>query len=280
VPGPVAVVTDSACDLPPAAAAEAGVTIVPLLVTLGSQSFLDGVELTADEFWRRVEEGTVPTTASPSIGAFREAYRQAADRGASGVTSVHLSGALSRTADTARQAARDAPLPVAVVDTGSVSAAQGLVALAAAGVAAAGASREDVTRAAHGAVARLRLAAVVDSADFLARGGRVGPASTAVTGSLRIRPVLTIRQGRPVLHSRARTRSRAIDDAIEVVAGPAEAAAVFHSGTPEADDVAARLAGITGVEPLVGPVGPVTGTHLGPRALGLAAIGRADGASP
>jgi DegV family protein with EDD domain len=271
-------VADSACDLPPAAAAEAGVTIVPLLVTLGSQSFLDGVELTADEFWRRVEEGTVPTTASPSIGAFPEAYRRAADRGASAVISVHLSGALSRTADTARQAARNAPLPVAVVNTGSVSAAQGLVALAAAGVAAAGASREDVTRAAHRAVARLRLAAVLDSADFLARGGRVGLSAAAVTGILWIRPVLTIRQGRPVLHSRARTRSRAIDDAIEVVAGPAEA--VFHSGAPEADDVAARLAAITGVEPLVVPVGPVTGTHLGPRALGLAAIGRADGASP
>lgn len=101
-----------------------------------------------------------------------------------------------------------------------------------------------------------------------------------MTGILRIRPVLTIRQGRPVLHSRARTRSRAIDDAIEVVAGPAEAAAVFHSGAPEADDVAARLAAITGVEPLVVPVGLVTGTNLGPRALGLAAIGRADGASP
>ena len=254
--------------------------IVPLLVTFGSQSFLDGVELTADEFWRRVEEGTVPTTASPSIGAFGKAYRRAADRGASGVISVHLSGALSRTADTAGQAARDAPLPVAVVDTSSVSAAQGLVALAAAGVAAAGASREDVTRAAHRAVARLRLAAVLDSADLLARGGRAGPAAAAVTGSLRIRPVLTIRQGRPVLQSRARTRSRAIDDAIEVVAGPAEAAAVFHSGAPEADDVAARQAAITGVEPLVVPVGSVTGTHLGRRALGLAAIGRADGASP
>jgi DegV family protein with EDD domain len=130
------VVADSACDLPSPTAEQAGVAIVPLLVTFGSESFRDGVDLSLEEFWRRVEAGPPPTTASPSIGALHQAYGDAADRGASGVISVHLSGALSGTVDTARQAAEDAPLPVEVVDSGTVSAAEGLVALAAARAAA------------------------------------------------------------------------------------------------------------------------------------------------
>jgi DegV family protein with EDD domain len=280
VPRPVAVVADSACDLPSALAERAGVAVVPLLVTFGAEAFRDGVDLSAEEFWSRVEAGPVPTTASPSLGALQEAYRDAADRGASGLISVHLSGALSRTVNTARQAAEDAPLPVEVVDSRSVSAGEGLVALAAARATGRGASVDEVARIARSTAARLRVAAVLDTVEFLARGGRVGRAAATMAGGLRIRPVLTIRDGEPVLHSRARARSRAIDDAVGLVARPAEAAAVFHTGAPEAVEVAVRLGRIAGVEPSIGLAGPVTGTHLGPRALGLVTVGRVAGASP
>jgi fatty acid-binding protein DegV len=105
-------------------------------------------------------------------------------------------------------------------------------------------------------------------------------AAAAMAGTLRIRPVLTMRGGEPALHSRARTRSRAIDDAVDLVAGPAEAAAVFHTGAPEARDAALRVGRIAGSEPLIAGAGQVTGTHLGPPVLGLVTAGRVAGASP
>ncbi|HEX2030655.1 MAG TPA: DegV family protein [Actinomycetota bacterium] len=269
----VAVVTDSAADLPPDAAASAGVTVVPLTVTFGDEAFLDGVELPPEAFWERVRGGgELPTTASPSPEAVRGAYERARADGAAAVASIHVSGKLSRTVDTARLAAAEASLPVDVVDTRSVSAGQGLVVLAAAGAATAGAGLDRVVAAATSATSRLAVAAALETVDFLRRGGRVGAARAALSELLRIRPVLSLDDGEPVLAARARTRRRAIDEALARAAGPAEAAAVFHAGAREAEDVADRLARATGVRPSIGVIGAVTGTHLGPGALGVAVI--------
>jgi DegV family protein with EDD domain len=274
----VAVVADSACDLPPVLATSEGIRLVPLLVTFGSKSFRDGVDLPAEAFWDRVAGATdLPTTASPSPDALLEAYEGAGEEGAVGVVSVHLSGALSRTADSARQAAERARVPVEVVDTKSVSMGQGLVALAAARAARGGAGLPEVAGAARSATSRLAVAAVLETVDFLRRGGRVGRAKAALSDLLRIRPVLSLEDGEPVLVARARTRARAIDEAVARVAGPAEAAAVFHSGAAESPEVAERLTRACGVDALVGPIGAVTGTHLGPGAIGVAAVRTAPG---
>jgi DegV family protein with EDD domain len=270
--GRVAIVADSACDLPSDIAASAGIHLVPLTVTFGSVAMLDGVDLSAEAFWDRLATAPdIPTTASPSPEVLLDAY-QAAGRGADGVVSVHLSGALSRTADSARLAAARASIPVEVVDTRSVSLGEGLVALATARAAGEGADLHAAAEAARSSVAGLVVSAALDTVEFLRRGGRVGRAAAALSGLLRIRPVLALEDGEPVLAARARTRARALDEAVARVAGPAEAAAVFHAGAPEARAVAGRVAEACGVEPLVGLIGPVTGTHLGPRAVGLAAL--------
>ena len=269
----VAVVADSACDLPAAVAADAGVTLVPLTVSFGEESYLDGVELTTEAFWDRVERGGPhPTTASPSPGALADAW--AATDASEGVVSIHLSAALSRTVETARAASAGASPAVEVVDSRSVSMAHGLVVLEAARVAASGASLPAVADAARATVARLVVGAVLERVDFLRRGGRVGAAKALASDLLRIRPVLGMEDGAPVLVARARTRRRALDEVLDRLPRSAAAAAVFHAGAPDVDEARRRVAETTGVEPTTGLIGPVTGTHLGPGALGVAVVAR------
>ena len=97
---------------------------------------------------------------------------------------------------------------------------------------------------------------------------------------LRIRPVLSLDDGEPTLASRARTRAAALNEVVRLTAGPAESAAVFHARAEEADDIAATVAERCGVEPLVGLVGSVTGSHLGPRTVGVAVLPRAERPRP
>lgn len=269
--GSVAVVADSACDLPEEWAA--GISVVPLTVAFGPRQLRDRLDLSPEDFWRRVaEEGGPPTTASPGPEELRRAYEEAAAGGASGVVSVHLSGALSRTVESARAAAGGAPVPVEVVDTRSVSLGEGLVALAAAAAAAGGADLPSVAAATRAAAARLEVYAILDTLEFAARGGRLGRLRATLTDLLRIRPVLAMADGAPALVTRARTRARAIEELLALAAGPAEAAGVMHSGSPEVPRVVAAVAASSRVEPLVALVGAATGAHLGPRMLGVAVI--------
>lgn len=270
---PVAVVTDSACDLPPEEVIASSVTVVPLTVAFGEEAFLDGPELSAHTFWQRMAASpTVPTTASPSPAAFERAYAAATADGAEGIVSIHLSGALSRTVDSARAAAERAPVPVDVVDSRSVSLGQGLVVLAAAGAAAVGAEHTAVGEKARSAVERLHVFAALETVDFLRRGGRVGRAKAALSELLRVRPVLSLEDGEPTLVARPRTRRRAIDEVLARIAGSAEAAGVLHAGVPEAADLAAAVEARCGVVPLVSLIGAVTGSHLGPGAFGVAVL--------
>lgn len=271
--GRVAVIADSACDLPPDLAASHSITLVPLTVAFGTEGFLDGVEMTARAFWDLVRTSPeFPTTASPSPQAIADAYGRAAAEGATGVVSIHVSSGVSRTAATARTAAATSSVPVVVVDSLSVSLGQGLVALEAARVAQEGEDLEAVAGAARSAAERTTTVALLDSIDFLQRGGRVGRARAALSDLLRIRPVLTLDDGVPTLAAKARTRRRGIEDLLARVRGPADASAVFHADAPEHSVVEEALERETGAPPLVALVGAVTGTHLGPGALGVAVL--------
>jgi DegV family protein with EDD domain len=267
----VAVVTDSACDLPADVSERHGIHIVPLTVVFGTRSYLDRVDLQPEEFWSKAAE-TFPTTASPPPQAFLDAYERAAAEGASGVVSVHLSAELSRTAVSAGQASALASIPVEVVDSRSVSLGQGLVAVAAADAARTGMDVREVAAAARSAATRLTVAVVLETVEFLKRGGRVGRARAALSELLRIRPVLSLDGGEPILAARARTRVRALDALLGMLPGEADAAALFHSGAAEAEVVAGRVEETCGIRPLMALIGPVTGSHLGPGALGVAVL--------
>src|SRR6476469_8948493 len=212
MPG-VAVVTDSTSSLAPAVAEQAGVVVVPLQVIVDGksrpESFRPGAGTTTPgAVAAALREGRAVSTSRPAPEAFVSAYAAAAERGASSIVSVHLSGAISSTRDAAELAARTAPIPVTVVDSRTVASGCGFAALAAA--AAAGAPAEEVAE-----VARRRAAAsvtyfCVESLEYLRRGGRIGAAQALLGSALAVKPLLGIVDGAITPHERVRTMSRAL----------------------------------------------------------------------
>jgi DegV family protein with EDD domain len=272
----VHIVTDSTCDIPHALIDELHITVVPLTIAFGHESFRDGLDLTADEFYARLQESKhLPTTSQPPPALFQHAYTHLASQGE--VVSVHLSHKFSGTVETARSVARDvAPDRISVVDTGSASMGMGLCVLAAARAARDGESREACVAAAESVAARLRIAVAFETLEYLRRGGRIGRATAFLGGLLRLKPILTIRDGETFPVTRVRSRARAIDELFAICAGDPTISevAVLHTTTPE--DAAALVARIRealpGVTVHTGRFGPALGVHGGPGMLGLAAV--------
>jgi len=275
VPG-VRIVTDSACDLPPEVSEENQIDIVPLTIRFGEEELLDRRDLTPEQFWARCASSPrLPETAAPSPGAFQEAYKRAADEGAAGIVCVNLSSALSATYQSAVTAAQSVAgrVPVRVVDSRSVSIAQGLMVLAAARMAREGKSLDDVAGAAEDLVGRTRVFAALDTLENLKKGGRIGGAEAFLGSLLSIKPIIEVRDGVVESESRQRTRSRSIQYLVEKVRqfGEVENLAVVHARAPDVNQLVDLLAAVYPRERiLVGQVGPVIGTHAGPGTIGVA----------
>jgi DegV family protein with EDD domain len=269
-----AVVTDSTADLPPRLAAERGITVVPLTVTVDGTSYLDGVQISPAEFYRvQAASESLATTSQPSPGRFEEAYRRLlADHEA--VVSVHISEKLSGTCASARQGAELAgAAKVTVIDTEMVSMPLGLLALAAADLADRGAGAAEVVELVERLRARVGVFFMVASLENLRRGGRIGRASALVGSMLQVKPVLTIQDGLVTPLERIRTQERALsrirDLARQMDAGRGICAIVGHAS---AEDAARKLAG--GLEDvaetlLIQAVGPVVGAHAGAGTVGI-----------
>lgn len=274
----VRIVTDSTADLPADLARRHGVRVVPLTVTFGEESFRDGVDLDADTFYRRLTGGgPLPTTSQPPAEAFLQVYREVAP-GAEGVLSLHISSRLSGTYNSAcqaRDAYPDAPCPIRVLDTLQASIGLGLVVLATARKAQEGASLEEVEAAARRAMERTEFFGLVDTLEYLHRGGRIGRAQAFLGGLLHVKPLLTIRDGIAHPLERVRSRSRGLQRILEraQALAPLEEAAVAHSTTPdEAEALARQLQPLSARPVWIGRFGPVVGTYLGPGALGIALL--------
>lgn len=276
----IRVVTDSTSDLPPELAAERGVTVLPLTVLWAGEQLRDGVDITPDRFFRRLQrESTLPTTSQPSPGAFLETYERLRDEGATGIVSVHISRRLSGTVESAEQAAREVRgVEVAVVDSQQVSMGFGLAALVAAEAAAGGAPLAEVRARTVAALGRTRLVAMIDTLEYLRRGGRIGRGMEMMGNLLRVKPLVTMEEGELLQVGRVRTRPRALEALVQHAADlrPLERAAVVHATTPQdAVYLAERLHGLDPALPIVpGRIGPVVGTHAGPGIIGFAAITR------
>jgi DegV family protein with EDD domain len=205
----VAVVTDSAASLPGSLIERWGLAVVPLEVTVDGVVYREATEGGADRVLQALVSRRKVSTSQPSVGAFEQAYRDAADRGADQVVSVHVSGKISGTVNGARLAAASSPIPVTVVDTGSVGMGTGWAALAAAAKAMAGATGDEVAAEARRVAASSTMLLTVESLEYLRRGGRVPPATAALGDALNIRPVLGIDAGEVVVLERVRTTRRA-----------------------------------------------------------------------
>jgi fatty acid kinase fatty acid binding subunit len=274
MPG-IYVVTDSACDLTPEMADERNVRVVPLTIRFGDEELIDRQELSTKEFWDRVITGPhMPETAAPSPGAFQQAFLDAAEAGADGVVCVNLSSGLSATYQSARTAAEAVAgqVPVRVVDSQSVTMGLGLMVITASERAAQGAGLDEIADELEELRGRTRVFGVVDSLDFLKRGGRIGGAQALLGSLLSIKPVIEVRNGVVEAESKQRTRSRAM----EYLAGKALGAgrldrlAVASGVAPDTDQLATRLAGADCAHDLVvSDLGPVIGAHAGPGTVGV-----------
>ena len=273
----IRIVTDSSSDIPAHLIDDLRIEVVPLTIRFGAEEFVDRVELSPAEFWRRLtSEDRMPETAAPSAGAFLDAYGRMAESGASGVVAICISSDMSATYQAAVIAAEQAAgtIPVKVVDSRAVSMALGFQVLEAARAAEAGETLEGVAAAASAAVESTNVYAALDTLEFLRRGGRIGGAQALIGGLLDIKPLITLGEGSVQAAGRVRTRSKARDAVAAEVARLAprlKAVAVLHGATPDLDplvDAVRRAA--PGVEPVLAELGPVVGTHAGPGVAGVA----------
>ena len=273
----VKIVTDSTADLPSDVVNELGITVVPANVRFGNDDYKDGVDLSSEEFFDKLVNGPdFPTTSQPSIGEFRDAYERVAD-GADGIVSVHVSGKLSGTMNSATQGSSQANVdcPIEVLDTRQASMGSGLVAMAAARAAQDGASVEEAADAARSAIARSQCFALLDTLEYLIKGGRIGKARGAIGKMLRIKPMIILRDGEVNDLAKERARSRAVARLRRTAEefAPLAAVAVMHSTTPdEASALAADLAPLLtdGADvPMTARFGPALGTYVGPNSLGI-----------
>lgn len=274
----IRVVTDSACDLSPTTAEERDVRVVPLTIRFGADEFVDRDELSGKEFWDRVITGPdMPATAAPSPGAFQQAFLEAHEAGSNGVVCVTLSSGLSATYQSACTAAESVSdrIAVRVVDTQSVTMGEGLLALAAADMASSGAHLDDIANTLEDMKDRTHMYGVVDSLEYLRRGGRIGGAAQLVGSLLSIKPVIHMVEGVVEVESKQRTRSRALaylaNKAIE--AGPLERLSATNGAAPDFDEVLEMLRNAPADHDLViGDLGPVVGSHAGPGSVGVSFI--------
>jgi fatty acid kinase fatty acid binding subunit len=276
MPG-VHIVTDSACDLTDQLVKEHNVTVVPLTIRFGTEELEDRRQLTPTEFWERCRgRGDLPQTAAPSPGAFQAAFQEAADEGADAVLCLTISSKVSGTYGSAVAAADTfTSIPVRVIDTYSLTMGQGLLVIAAAEEAAAGASMEDLVTATEDRIPRTRIYGVLGGLEHLQRGGRIGGARAMLGSLLNIKPVIQLKDGEVAEESKQRTRTRALAYMTAKVRAeaPLERIAVADGACDDFADVMASLAGIATEHPLV-PVdlGPVVGTHAGPNTVGVCYI--------
>ncbi|MGW2819724.1 DegV family protein [Streptomyces sp. NPDC001443] len=277
----VAIVTDSTAYLPPRTTERHGITTVPLTVVIGGQAFEEGTEISTRSLAQALQKRRPVTTSRPSPEQFAQTYRRIAESGATDIVSLHLSAELSGTYDAAVVAAREAPVPVRVVDTGMVAMALGFCALAAARTAESGGTVDEAVTAAEKRAAGTSAYFYVDTLDYLRRGGRIGAAQALLGSALAVKPLLQLEDGRIGPLEKVRTASKAIARIEEIVADRAGSApvdiAVHHLDALDrasalADRLRTRLPGLADLH--VSEIGAVIGAHTGPGLLGVVVSAR------
>ncbi|MEX2562739.1 MAG: DegV family protein [Nitriliruptoraceae bacterium] len=277
--GRIAVVTDATADLPDRVVRRRGLHVVPLSVTFGDETFVAGETITADEFYGRLATSrTPPMTSQPTPVDFARCYADIADEGYDRIVSIHCSSELSGTFDVARTQAPKAPVPVEVVDSRVIGASLGLAVLAAADVI----DSDGEVADALAAVAHVRDRGVgllvVDTLEFLKRGGRLSGPQAAIGTALRVKPLLHLTDGRVEIRERTRTWARARDRVVEIVAGlaasgPVDIAIVHAVGAQHAMELRSAITHRADAEVrFESVIGPIVGTHVGPGAIGVAAV--------
>jgi DegV family protein with EDD domain len=270
----VAVVTDSASNIPIDLATEFGITVVPLYVRIGETVYRDSIDLSPAELYRRLADAKEPaTTAASSIGIFLDAFE---GTGESEVVCVTVAEGMSSNHQHARLAAEQFSGRAEVVDSKSASMGEGFVALEAARLARTKASIEEVAHRARAVARDVTFVAMVDTFEYLKRSGRVTKLQAYAATMLDIKPVFAFRDGEAIPIGRGRTRRRAltrlIDEALREIGDRRAHVAVVHAASEkDARSVLQQIESAAKVvESLVAEVTPVIGAHVGPGLVGAA----------
>ena len=275
----VRIVTDSACDLRGEEVEQYGIEVVPLSIRFGAKEYVDREELTVSEFYRLLEGSEeLPETAAPAPGKFDAAFRRQLEGGATAVVCINISAGLSATMQSAQTAADNlkADLPdavVHVVDSRSITAGLGSIVITAAQMGEAGASADDIVAAVEGLSDRTQVFGALDTLEYLKKGGRVGGAQALVGSMLAIKPIIDLSSGAVEEAGKQRTRKKSLrwlrDKLAEV--GAVENLAVMHGDAPDLDVFLEMISDIVDVDQIrIEKIGPVVGTHGGPRVMGIA----------
>lgn len=276
MPRSVALVTDSTALLAPEVVGQRGIVVIPLQVVVGAKAYDEGVHpaATSETIAEALREWSPVSTSRPNPAVFLEAYEKARADGADEVLSIHLSGDMSGTFESAQLAARDASLPVRAVDTRQLGMAVGYAVLTAADVLDRGGSAEEAAGAALARAEGTTSLFYVDTLEYLRRGGRIGAAAALLGSALAVKPLLEIVDGRIATREKVRTSARALSRLEELaVAAAADHpvdVSVAHLANSDraqtlADHLGRRLAdNLGGRDVPVGEVGAVIGAHVGP----------------
>jgi fatty acid kinase fatty acid binding subunit len=277
--GRVAIVTDSASDYDPARAASLGISIVPLVVTFGQESFSAGENLSRDEFWAKLKApgSAFPTTAACSPGTFQLAYQAAFDAGAESIVSVHVAETLSGTIKSAQIArASFADRDIRIVDSTSASMGEGMLAELGVKMSNEGASAADIATALEARRPDLQVYLALETLEYLKRGGRISGAQAAIGTLLSVKPIIEIKDGKVETTERVRTRGKARERLVELFTErPIERLSVLHTTEADVEEFAAEITKRAALEPsqvTIDLVGPSVGPHLGPGCVGGVAL--------
>lgn len=274
---PVAIATDSTCGLPEEVVARYNIHVIPQIVNWEGQSILDGIDITPTAFYERLATAReMPTTSQPSVGEFHDFFSKVGES-AESIVGIFVSDALSGTLSSARTAVEMLDIPITLVDSRFASMGLGLIVLETARAVADGASAAEAAQRARDLVGRTRIMFVVDTLEFLHRGGRIGGAQRLIGSMLSMKPILHLVDGRIEPLKSVRTKRKALayalDQVTEELSGKQKVQmAVLHANAP---DVAQELVNdlrsrVNPQEILVSDVSPVIGTHVGPGTVGVA----------
>jgi len=272
----VKIVTDSTSDLPDSLVHQLGITIVPLTVSFGSESYFDGVDLKADEFYAKlVNSPVLPTTSQPTPAAFTKVYDELSGE-SDEILSIHISAKLSGTHNSAVLAREDSKSSsrIAVIDSKMASMGLGMIVIKAAKAAQNGASLDEVVQVTQDAMSKVYFFGMVDTLEYLQKGGRIGKAQAMMGTLLSIKPIIGCVDGEVQPQAKARTRKKAMVRLLEMVQEHQNIKGVTVVNSTVPDEVAAfteKVAAFCEKDKIIqARIGPVIGTYLGP---GSVAVG-------
>jgi len=275
----VKIITDSTSDIPASLAAELGIRIIPLYVHFGNEVYRDGIDLSTDDFYKRlVVSKRLPTTSTVSPSDFAQVC-DALARETDEILAIMISSKLSATYEVScqgRDLMKAKDCRVEVIDSQLICLALGLIVIAAAKEAQRGSGLDQVIAAANDVRSRLHVRMAFDTLEYVRRGGRIGAAQALLGNLLHFKPILTLKDGVPIPVTRERTRAKAIDHLLQFARSVPNIEDLALASTTTPEDVEQLMDDLAPTFPreriYVSTIGSVMGTHLGPGAIGVAVV--------